>query len=288
MKTIIAAIKKSKPVILFAVAMILTATVTNAQPYNQNPTQSVCTGIQPYYIDPVAGASYYWSISGGGAIVSGNTTNSITVDWTTPGGPYTLSVYTSANGCDGPVQSVLVTVTLSPTATISYGSGFICTSASPVSVTQTGTTGGTYTATPAGLTINATTGQINPATSTPGTYTVYYTIAGTAYCAQYVAPTTVTIASAPSATIAYAGSPYCTTASPVSVTLTGTTGGTYSATPTGLTINPSTGVITPATSLPGNYTVQYTIAASGGCAAATTTYPVVINQAPTTSPIWHN
>ncbi|MBK8520202.1 MAG: hypothetical protein IPL54_04740 [Chitinophagaceae bacterium] len=42
-------------------------------------------------------------------------------------------------------------------------------------MTQTGTTGGTYSST-AGLTINATNGDVTLGTSTPGTYTVTYTI----------------------------------------------------------------------------------------------------------------
>ncbi|MBK7308306.1 MAG: hypothetical protein IPI88_15650 [Chitinophagaceae bacterium] len=41
---------------------------------------------------------------------------------------------------------------------------------------ETGTAGGTYSST-AGLTINAATGDVTLATSTPGTYTVTYTIA---------------------------------------------------------------------------------------------------------------
>ena len=52
--------------------------------------------------------------------------------------------------------------------------------------TLTGTgayTGGTYTAVPAiGLTINGSTGEITPSTSTAGTYTVNYTVAGVAGC----------------------------------------------------------------------------------------------------------
>jgi len=52
----------------------------------------------------------------------------------------------------------------------------------------------------------------------------------------------------------------------VTVTLTGTAGGTYSST-AGLTINSSTGAITPSTSAAGTYTVTYNIPASGGCAS---------------------
>jgi hypothetical protein len=83
----------------------------------------------------------------------------------------------------------------------------------------------------------------------------------------------------PTANISYAG-PFCANVStPQPVSLTGTgifTGGVYSALP-GLTVNSTTGTITPSTSVPGNYTVTYTVAASGGCPGVTTTTSITIN-----------
>ena len=105
-------------------------------------------------------------------------------------------------------------------------------------VTQTGTAGGTYTA-PAGVVINAATGDINLATSTPGTYTVTYTFSnGTC---NNTTNTSITITALPTATISYAGSPYCATGT-ATVTQTGTGGGTYTA-PAGVVINAATGAI---------------------------------------------
>ncbi|MBK7172933.1 MAG: immunoglobulin domain-containing protein [Bacteroidales bacterium] len=90
------------------------------------------------------------------------------------------------------------------------------------------------------------------------------------------------------ATISYAGSPFCISAStPVTVTLTGTgsyTGGTFSST-AGLSINASTGAITPNTSTAGSYTVTYT--KTVGACTVTATTQVTINAlppAPTISP----
>ncbi|MBK7286016.1 MAG: hypothetical protein IPI95_02315 [Flavobacteriales bacterium] len=60
------------------------------------------------------------------------------------------------------------------------------------------------------------------------------------------------IGTAPSATIGYAGSPYCTSGGTATVTRTGSTGGTYSATPSGLSISSSTGAITLGTSTAGD------------------------------------
>ncbi len=51
----------------------------------------------------------------------------------------------------------------------------------------------------AGLSINASNGSVNLGTSTPGTYTVTYTIAANAGCAQYQRNTSITIVPPPSA-----------------------------------------------------------------------------------------
>ncbi len=188
--------------------------------------------------------------------------------------------YTINTTCGG-TQSVIqnVTVNTPPSASIIYAGGpAFCTSASPVSATQTGTTGGTYSST-SGLTINSGNGTITPATSTAGTYTVTYTVAAAGGCGVYTTTASVIITQAPSATIAYGGTPFCSSAAPVNVTMSGTTGGTYSSA-SGLSINAGTGTFTPSSSTPGTYTVTYTIAASGGCAAFSTTTSVAITAAP--------
>ena len=179
------------------------------------------------------------------------------------GGTYTV-IYTIAasGGCGVYTTNTTVTITAAPSATISYA-GPYCTSAGTVNVTRTGTAGGAYSS-PAGLSINAATGAITPGTSTAGTYTVTYTIAASGGCAQFTTTTSVTITTAPSATISYAallsvqlkpGNCYQNRDQEVHISSTA-----------GLTINGATGTITPATSTAGTYTVTYTIASSGGCA----------------------
>ena len=119
-------------------------------------------------------------------------------------------------------------------------------------VTETGTVGGTYTST-AGLTINAATGDIiwlqallEPIQS--------HTASPVERCSN-TATTSITINALPTATINYAGSPYCATGI-ATVTQTGTAGGTYSST-AGLTINAATGDIDLVASTPGTYTITY-------------------------------
>ncbi|QBZ98950.1 T9SS type B sorting domain-containing protein [Flavobacterium sangjuense] len=212
-------------------------------------------------------------------------TGAITPSTSTPNTYNVTYTIVASAGCPAVVATTSVTITALPTATISYGTPFCSSLATAQSVTLTGTgtyTGGVYSST-AGLTINPATGAITPSTSTPNTYTVTYTIAASGGCPAVVATTTVTITALPTVTISY-GTPFCSSlATAQAVTLTGTgayTGGVYSST-VGLTINPVTGAITPSTSTPNTYTVTYTIAASGGCAAVVATTTVTITALPT-------
>jgi hypothetical protein len=203
-------------------------------------------------------------------------TGAVNIGASTPG-TYTVTYTIAASGgCPVYNTTASITITADPSATIAYAGSPYCTSGGTATVNRTGTAGGTYSST-AGLTINAATGDVTLGTSTPGTYTVTYTVAASGGCALYTTTTTITITTAPAATINYAGSPYCTVAGTATVTRTGTAGGTYSST-AGLTINPANGVVTLGTSSPGTYTVTYTIAASGGCPVYTTTTSITINN----------
>ena len=84
----------------------------------------------------------------------------------------------------------------------------------------------------------------------------------------------------PGATIAYAASPYCSNGGTATVDRTGTAGGTYTASPAGLSITSTTGAVDLGASTAGTYTVTYTIAASGGCAQLQSTASITVNAAP--------
>jgi hypothetical protein len=207
---------------------------------------------------------------------------------TAASGSYQVAVE-DENGCST-IATTSVTITTIPTAVITYAGSPFCRSlsiAQPVTLTGTGAfIGGTYTSSPVGLTINSSTGAITPSSSTAGTYTVTYSTPASGGCPAVTATTSVTITAVPTATISYAGAPFCTsltTAQPVTINGTGAyTGGTFSA-PPGLSINSSTGEIIPSTSTPGSYTVTYNIPASAGCAAVNVTTSVTITAPPTVS-----
>ncbi|MBH8558649.1 Ig-like domain-containing protein [Hymenobacter negativus] len=209
------------------------------------------------------------------------TTGVITLASSTAG-TYTVTNTVAASGaCAAVSATTTVTITPATSATFAYSTGTFCASGTNPTPTVTGTAGGTFSST-TGLSLNATTGAINLSASTPGTYTVTYTVAGACGSSS---TQSVTITTASLATFSY-GTPatYCVsgTTNPTPSFGTGASGGVFSST-TGLTINATTGVITLSSSTPGTYTVTNTIAASGGCAAATATTTVTITAAPTAS-----
>ena len=202
---------------------------------------------------------------------------------TSTAGTYTVT-YTiaAAGGCGIVTATTSVTITTLPIATFSYSATPYCSdAANPLPTFSGGGVAGVFSST-AGLSFISTgTGQINLTTTTPGTYTVTNTIAAAGGCGVVTATTSVTITTLPVATISYTGSPFCTSvATAQAVNRTGTAGGTYSASPAGLTINAGTGAITPSTSTAGTYTVTYTIAAAGGCGTVTATTSVTITALP--------
>ncbi len=123
--------------------------------------------------------------------------------------------------------------------------------------------------------LNASATQVfsNPATAVAGTYYIKGTNAAGCYD---VKPVVSTVNPAPNATIAYAGLPWCPNAGAQAVTLTGTSGGQFTA-PAALSIDLLSGTILPVASTPDNYTVTYAIAPAGGCGPFTTTTTVSIN-----------
>ncbi len=221
--------------------------------------------------------SYAWT--GAGTFSPNATSADVTVGGAASGS-YQVVV---SNACGSTNASISAVVTNAPSASIAYSGSPYCSSAGTVPVTRTGTSGGTYSASPSGLALNTSNGTINPGNSTAGSYTVTYTIPASGGCTAFSITAPVVITAAPSAAINYAGSPYCTNSGTAQVTRTGTSGGTYSASPSGLALNTGNGNINPGNSTAGSYTVTYTVPASGGCTAFSTTATVVITAAPNAS-----
>ncbi len=131
--------------------------------------------------------SYSWSSAPAGYTSSLQNPTGVVPTSTTE---YMVTVGTS-NGCTV-TNSVLVAVSPGPSATIAY-EGSPCSANGFATVTQTGTTGGTYSAAP-GLVIDAVTGTVTYAGSTPGVYTVTYTVAASGSCPAFITTASVIVA----------------------------------------------------------------------------------------------
>ena len=211
------------------------------------------------------GSSYRWS--------NGATTASITV---AASGSYNVTA-TNAAGCSATSAPITVTVNPLTTATFAYAGATYCQSGAAATPTVSGTAGGTFSA-PTGLSLNASTGVINPAASTPGSYTVTYSVGGS--CPS-TGTTTVTVTAAPVASFSYPAASYCAAGPAVAAVLPGSgTFGTFSSA-NGLSLNATNGTINPAASTPGTYVVTNTVAAANGCASTSATATITINALPT-------
>jgi gliding motility-associated-like protein len=167
----------------------------------------------------------------------------------------TYYVISSSDACVGVVPITVTYNCPACTTTISYPTASICKGASNPTVTKNDASVGTYSSTAGLVFVSNTTGEIDLSASTPGTYTVTFTI--TAFCKP---TTTITITAKPSTpTVGVVTQPTCTTSGSVTVSNFDNTQ-TYGFNPSaGISINTTTGVIT-ATS--GTYKFAAT---KGGC-----------------------
>ena len=195
--------------------------------------------------------------------------------------------YVGDNGCSQCnrllVRAVINDQVINPQ--ISYSSLKFCNNLNQTfTPTIVGASSGTFTVSPStGLTVDGSTGSFNPNGASPIQYTITFTPVQVVGCNSGAVSTSVNITQAlQSPSISYPLTNYCSSASPVSVTKTaGADGGTFSAYPSGLTINASTGELTPSSSATGNYTVSYTVPGVGGCAPVVGTATVSILKLPT-------
>ncbi len=255
-----------------------TNTVNINAPFSQ--TFTAMGGVSPYSFSLSSGSLPTGLSLSSSGVLSGTPTQ---------GGSFTVVVRgRDANGCFDLGPNYVLTVNATPTiAGFSTLDNTVC-AGSPNTFTATvgnvnppyaftlsnGTIG-----TPTGTTMgNASSTAFSQVLTAAGNGPQSFTLTVSDGGPSATATTNVTVTAAPSATIAYSGSPFMTSNSPVSVSQTGTAGGTYSSSPAGLSLNAGTGQITPAISSPGSYIVTYAIAVSGGCAPFSITAPVGIQQ----------
>jgi len=112
--------------------------------------------------------------------------------------------YTTAGTCQNS-STVSVTINAMDDASFSYSAAAFCVNESDPTLTVTGLTGGTFSST-TGLALSTSTGTIDLSASTPGTYSVTYTTAGTCPNSSSVS---VTINAMDDASFGYSSINYC-------------------------------------------------------------------------------
>ncbi|WP_305069027.1 PKD-like domain-containing protein, partial [Flavobacterium sp. LMO9] len=153
-----------------------------------------------------------------------------------------------------------------------------------ITLATTGATGATFAGLPAGVT-GSWSGNVATIIGTPtvsGTFN--YTVTTTGGCPPATATGTITVDIPNTASISYPLPLYCVAEAPVAVVITGTgnyTGGQFSAIPVGLSINASSGLITPAASTPGTYQVNYLVPSNGACSSFIVSTTITIAPRPT-------
>ncbi len=169
-------------------------------------------------------------------------------------GNYTVTI-TSPDGCVVN-QNLTINGTLLDDASFSYSDTNYCPNDAPETPTITGLSGGFFNSSPFGLDLNPNTGEINFANSIQGrTYNVTYNTNGP--CPNS-STETVFIDFLDNADFGYPSNSLSTGDSAQFPFFINTPGGTFSSTPSGLSIDATTGLIDPSLSTIGSYTVTYT------------------------------
>ncbi|QQL50315.1 Ig-like domain-containing protein [Mucilaginibacter ginkgonis] len=241
------------PVTVSVVTQPATPTVTG--------TAAVCAG-NPASITASGAASYQWydAATGGNLLYTGTT-------FVTPALSTSTSFYVQAvNGqCASVRVKFDVTVTPSPaTPVVSGPTTAVC---QGTATTLTATANGPvswYDAATGGNVVATGNTFVTPALQAT---TTYYAETDNSSCNSARTPFTITVTPIPDPVFTYSSGTICQTAggTRTPIIASGVTGPfTFTATPAGLNINPSTGVITVATSLPLKYTITLT-SASNSC-----------------------
>lgn len=226
-----------------------------------------------YSVPSTTGSTYSWLV-GGGSIVSGNSSNSIIVNWGSVSSGYNVSPIqvreTSSTGCVGPLSSTDVGVYAKPTTGLITGSATVCPN-STIAYSVPNTSGSTYLwSVTGGTQISGTnTNSISVTWGNNGAGSLSVIESDVRGCQGQAVVKSVTINSGPAPTITSSGSTsFCQGGS---VTLTSSASSSYLW---------STGATTQSimVSISGSYTV--TTSNANGCTATSAATTVTVNPLP--------
>lgn len=176
-------------------------------------------------------------------------------------GTYTVK-FTSSGTCASTFTKTF-TIGVSPTSLFTYSLNPYCKNgANPVVTLGTGSQAGTYTVFASNPTtatlnfVNQNTGQVNIATSSAGTYTVLNSV-NLSGCPLSTYSNNLTIVPVDVSSFSYSALNYCIVDGTKSPTLMPTAAGSFTATPAGMNIDPTTGDINLSLTTPNTYTVRF-------------------------------
>ena len=197
-------------------------------------------------------------------------------------GVYALTYTTNGTVCPNSSSITMTISNTNPSANFSYpGTPFCQNGNNPLPVYASGASAGIFTSSPSGLVfVHVNTGEIDLAASNPGSYTVTNTIPASGNCLAAIATSIFTISVADDASFIYTSATYCRSGVDPIPSITGLPGGTFSATPSGLIINSSTGVIDLDSSGLGVYTLTYST--NGPCPDSSSIIMVIADTTPST------
>lgn len=245
---------------------------------------SACVGATGNSYTTQAGMTgYTWSVSAGGTITSGSTTNTIAVTWNTTGAQTVSVNYNNSSGCNALTPTTYnVTVNAVPTPTLTGPSAVCAGTTGNVYTTQSGNSNYVWAVSAGGTITAGGTTTSNTATvkwNTAGAQTVsvnYNNAAGCPANAPTVYPVTVNPLPVPTITgpsamcVGSTGQVYTTESGMTDYTWTVSTGGT-------ITAGGGTESITVTWSQSGSKTVTVSYTNGNGCTAlAPTVYNVTV------------
>jgi gliding motility-associated-like protein len=220
---------------------------------------TICAGSTAVLTASVSAGGYAWYAA---IPISGPPLSTARV-FTTPALTTTTTYYlaaTNSNNCLSTLTPVTVTVNPEPSPPTPAVTNPVST-CSGTSATLTATGAGVikwYTTLTGGTPIATGTNTATYTTPSLSATTTYYVDNTTGSCTSTPrTPVTVTVTPLADAQFHYSSGTYCVGSSD-QTPVVNTPGGTFSATPAGLSINASTGVVTMASSTAGTYTITYT------------------------------
>lgn len=290
-----------------ATSGVITVTVSPAPTVTLSSVANVYTNATSFdlsYSNPVGGPNEY-SITATSPNAMPNFTNingygllgsPITVNMPASAvGTYNFNLVVQNNnfGCNSANIPFTVTVDVLPPSSLSYNTPNVYTVGSTITALNPTSTGGPITqytigpSLPAGLTINPTTGVISGTPSAVSSQTTY-TVTGTNASGTVTATVVITVNGQPPLSLSYNTPNVYTTGTTISALNPTSSGGTITqytigpSLPTGLTINPTTGVISGTPSAVSSQT-SYTVTGTNASGTVTTTVVITVNGLPPAS-----